>query len=80
MGLPLGLSSCTWPWQGHTLSSVFSVGPSRKVLTIWSVSREGQQSCEGTGTQVLWGVAEGTGIVQSGEEQVQGKPHHSTTS
>jgi len=32
------------------------------------VSREGQQSCEGSGAQVLWGVAEETGIVQSGEE------------
>ena len=26
------------------------------------MSREGQQSCEGSGAQVLWGTAEGTGI------------------
>ena len=30
------------------------------------MSREGQWSFEGSGAQVLWGAAEGTGIVQSG--------------
>ena len=33
---------------------------------------EGQRSCEGSGAQVLWGVAEGTGIVKPGEEEAQG--------
>ena len=37
------------------------------------MSREGQWSCDGSGAQVLWGAAEETGIVQSGEEEVQGK-------
>jgi len=36
------------------------------------VSREGQWSCEGSGAQVLQGVAEGTGIVLCGEEQLRG--------
>ena len=31
---------------------------------------------EGSGAQVLWGVAEGTGIVQSGEKEAQGRPCH----
>ena len=35
--------------------------------------REGQQSCEGCGAQVLQG--EGTGIVQSGEEEALGRPY-----
>ena len=39
------------------------------------MSREGQQRCEGSGPQVLWGVAEETGIVQSGEE-AQGRPYY----
>jgi len=30
------------------------------------MSRDGQQSCEGSGAQLLWGAVEGTGIVQSG--------------
>ena len=30
------------------------------------MTREGQQSCEGSGAQILWGVAEGAGIVQLG--------------
>ena len=30
-------------------------------------SEEGQQSCEGSGA--LWGAAEGTGVVQSGEKE-----------
>ena len=33
---------------------------------------KGQQSHEGSGAQVLWGAAEGTGVVQSGEEEAQG--------
>jgi len=37
------------------------------------VSREGQQSCEGSGEQVLQGLVEGTGIVQSGEEEGSGE-------
>jgi len=30
----------------------------------WSVSREGQRNCEGSGIQDLWGVAEGTGSLE----------------
>ena len=33
--------------------------------------REEQQSCEGSGAQVLQGVGEGTGIVQLEEEEAQ---------
>jgi len=33
------------------------------------------KSSEGSGAQVLWGAAEGTGIVQSGEEEAQGRPY-----
>jgi len=35
------------------------------------VSREGEQSCEGSGAQVLWGASEETGMVQSVEEEAQ---------
>ena len=41
------------------------------------MSREGQGGCEGSGAQVLRRVAEGTGIVQSGEEETQGRAYHS---
>ena len=40
--------------------------------------REGQRSCEGSGAQVLWGAAEGTGLVQSGEEEARETLLHST--
>jgi len=33
---------------------------------------EGQCSCEGSEAQVLWGVVEGTGVVQSEEEELRG--------
>jgi len=41
------------------------------------VSREGQSHSEGSGAQGLLRVAEGAGIVQSGEEEAQGRPYHS---
>ena len=54
-----------------TLSAVFSFGlpTTRQTLRPWNVSREGQQSCEGSGAQVFWGEAKGAGTVQSGEEE-----------
>ena len=42
------------------------------------MSKEGQQRCEGYGAQVLWGAAEGTGSVQSGEKEAQGRPYPTT--
>ena len=48
-----------------------------KTLRLCSVSREGQQSCEGSGAQVWWGVAGGTKMIQSGEEEAQRRPHRS---
>ena len=56
------------------MSAVFSVEPLtiRKALRPWSVSREGQWGCEGSGAQVWWAAAEGTGMGQSGEEKAQG--------
>ena len=58
---------------------MFSFGPliSRKTLWFWSVFREQQRSCEGSEAQVLWEVAEGIEIVQYGEEEAQGRHHHS---
>ena len=47
----------------------------RKTLRPWCMSREGQRSCEGSGAQVCWGAAEGTGIVWPGEEEAQGRPY-----
>lgn len=35
----------------------------KKTSRPWITSREGQQNCEGSGAQVLRGMAEGTGIV-----------------
>ena len=37
----------------------------------------GQQRREGSGAQVLWRASEGTGIVQSGEEEAQWTSYHS---
>jgi len=67
---------CTYIYV-HILSTMFSFGPltSRKTLRPWSVSREGQRSCEGSGAQILWGATEGTRIVQSGEEKAQGRTY-----
>ena len=44
-------------------------------LTFYFSYRNAVKMLLGFGTQVLWGVAEGTGIVQSGEEEAQGRPH-----
>jgi len=41
------------------------------------VAREGQQSCEGSGAQILRGTAAGTGIVWSKEEEAQKWPYWS---
>jgi len=47
------------------LIAMFSFGllTTRKTLRHWSVSREGRQSYEGSGAQVLWGAVEGDEIV-----------------
>lgn len=44
---------------------------------VWNLcrARKGQQSCEGSGAQALWGVPKGNGIVQFGEDEVQGRPY-----
>ena len=72
------LLPCTQLWLGCTLSNVFRFGPltTRKILRHWNVSREGQQSCEGSGAQVLWEVAEGTGMGLSGTEGAHRRFHH----
>ena len=59
------------------MSTVFSFGSltARKTLRPWSVSREDSKVGEGSGTQILWGAAERAGIVQSGEEEAQGRPY-----
>jgi len=31
--------------------------------------------CEGSGIEDLWGAAKGTGVVQSREEEAQGRPY-----
>ena len=49
----------------------------KKDVEVLECSREVQQSCKGSGAQVLWGVTDGTGIVQSAEEEAQGRPYHS---
>lgn len=36
------------------------------------MSRGGQQSCDGSGAEVLWGAAEGTGMDQAGEQLLRG--------
>lgn len=40
----------------------------------WSISREGQRSCEGSGEEVLQGAAEVTG---TGEEKAPERTYHS---
>ena len=44
----------------------------RKTVRPWSMSRKGQESCKGSGAQVLWGAAEGTGDFPSWEEEHRG--------
>lgn len=46
--------------------------PHYKASRCWSVSRKGQGSCEGSGTGALWGAAEGTRSIQSGDKEAQG--------
>ena len=36
---------------------------------------KGNKTGEGSGAQVLRGAAEGAGIIYSGEEEAQGRPH-----
>ena len=36
---------------------------------------KGNEAGEGSGEQVRWGAAEGTGVVQSGEEEAEGEPY-----
>ena len=47
----------------------------RKISRPQCAFREGQWSCEGSGAQTLWGVAEGARVVQSGEEEAQEGPY-----
>ena len=66
-----------WRW-GYTSNAKFSFRPltTRKTLRPWSMSREGQWSCEGSGTQDLQGAAEGTRVVWS---RFRGKNYCSLT-
>ena len=50
----------------------FWVFTTRKTLRPWSVLREGQQTCEGSEAQILWGEAEGTEIVHSKKRRLRG--------
>ena len=47
----------------------------RETLRPWRVSKDVQQSSEGSGAHVLWGAAEGTGIVQSRETGLLSTSH-----
>ena len=44
---------------------------------IGACPKKGNKACGGSGAHILQDVAEGTGIVQSGEEEVQGRPYRS---
>ena len=48
--------------------------PHYKILRPCSMSREGEQSCEESGAQVLWGAVEGTGVVCL--KEAQGRPYY----
>ena len=67
------LSCSTQIWWDYTLSTVFSFGPlpTRNTLRPWIMSREGHWGCEWAGAHILWEAAEGTGIIQSEEEEAQ---------
>lgn len=67
------LFPCAQLWWGHTLSTVFSFGPlaTRRTSRCWSMSGEGP------GTPVLWGLAEGAGVVRPGEKEARGRPYRS---
>ena len=59
-------------WPLHPLNT-------RKTWRPWSMSRQGQWSCEWSGAQVWWRVAEGAEIVQPGNKEAQGRlllPHN----
>ena len=44
---------------------------------VWACPKKGNEDDEGSGEQVLRGVTEGTGAVQSGEEEAEGGPYRS---
>ena len=43
----------------------------------WASVQPGAGLNEGFGARAIWGVAEGTGVVQFGEEKAQGRPYGS---
>ena len=63
------MSTCRSMWLRQSLGKLVD----RKGMEGLQCVQEGQQSCEGSGLQVLWGEIEGTGIVQTVEEQDQGR-------
>lgn len=56
------------PAGSQVLKIISTSGPlsTRKTGRPWGVSREGQQSYQGSRAQILWGEAVGTGMLQPG--------------
>ena len=82
------LASCQQE-QGSNYPPVLSTGEvtPRVLCPVWGpllqekhqgpgpCPEKGNKAGEGSGAQALGGMAEGAGIVQSGEEEAQGRPY-----
>jgi len=75
--VPIQQGRCLYPTWAHLgLHWLLEPLSTRRTLRPQSMSREGQRSCEGPGSQVLWGEAEGAGAIHFGEEEVVVKQWH----
>ena len=61
----------------QVLCSVFGLSLQQRHWGSGVCPEKGSEAGEGSREQVLWVVAEGTGAVQSGEEEAKGEPYHS---
>lgn len=64
-------SHCAQPW-----SPVCRAGPHHlgRMWRSWNCPKEGNKASERAGCDVLWGAAEGSGLIWFGEEEAEGWP------
>ena len=78
VGAERWLFLCIQLWWGHTSNTVRSFGLlSTRCCGLGVCPEKDNEASGGSGAQVWWELVEGTGIVQSGEEEAQERPYHS---